>query len=255
MLESILELIRGRRVVPAAPPSFTPKLPAVDASDYEEPDDLEPDLESVAGIGCIITYEDTKGAVSIRRVTCRKLSNKGAVLYLQAFCHERTAMRTFRVDRIDEIACGVTGEVFPSADAFFERYEVSRTGGAAVGFGLSVKLATDLRAGLNVLAFLAKADGRLCPDEAEAVEGFCRSFAMRYAGDEFDFEGAGRYACELAPDAETFYTSLHRLKREGAPEGLPQLTKRWAGQVIDADGEHHTKEFYFGQKVQEYLAV
>lgn len=111
MLDGLRSLLEGLRVVPAAPPGFRPSLPAYD-SDEEEFDDLSPDLEGVAGTGCNITYEDSGGNVSLRRVTCRKLSDRAAVLYLQGFCHERQALRTFRVDRMTEVACGSTREVF-----------------------------------------------------------------------------------------------------------------------------------------------
>lgn len=252
MLDALVGLIMGRRVVPVAPVRFVPCLPELD-EDEGGGHDYAPDLESVGGVGCIITYADSKGDVSVRRITCRKLSHKGSVSYLQAFCHEREALRTFRISRIAEVACGVTGEVFVPASAFFARYSFVSEGGAAVGFGLNVRLAADLRAALNVLAFLARVDGRVVPEESEMIEGFCRSFGMRYASDDFDFEGTCRYACRLAPDAETFYVSLGRLKRDGAPEGLSRLTSLWAGQLIEADGVQDPKEVYFAVQLQQYL--
>lgn len=255
MLESLRSLIGGLRVVPPAPPGFTPSLPAYDFDeDEEEFEDVSPDLEGIAGVGCIITYEDCKGAVSIRRVTCRKLSSHSAVLYLQGFCHERGALRTFRVDRMVEVACGVTGEVFVPGSLFFNSFAVTRDGGAAVGFGLHPRLSADLRAGLNVLAFLAKADGKVVPEEREVLSRYCQSFALRYADGEFDYDGVCGYAAKLAPDAETFYVSIERLTRSGAPHGLKALTRQAAGQLIDADGLQHPKEFYYGVRLQEALA-
>ena len=157
------------------------------------------------------------------------------------------------MDRITEVACGVTGEVYSPATLFFDRFEVSNDGGAAVGFGLSVRLAADLKAGLNVLAFLAKVDGRVVHAEREVISKFCQSFAVRYAGDDFDFEGVCSHGCRLAPDAETFFVSIERLTREGAPVGLPALTRRFAGELIAADGIQDPKEFYYGLKLQEAL--
>lgn len=253
MLESILDYIKGRRVVPATPPTFKPSLPDFDDDPLDEEEDYEPDLESVAGVGCIIEYLDSKGRASVRRITCRKISSSRGVDYVQAYCHERESLRTFRIDRVTEVVCGSTGEVFATATAFFSRYSVANDGGSAIGFGLGVQLAADFRAGLNVLAFLGRADGRFTAEEKEAAEGFCRSFAMRYAPPDFEFEGAARCAANLAPDAETFYVSLSRLKREGAPEGLSRLVVNWAAQLIAADGIQAPEEFYFGSKVQEYL--
>ena len=255
MLSGLRELLEGLRVVPAAPLGFSPSLPAHDPDedehDFEYP---SPDLEGVAGIGCILTYSDCKGSISLRRVTCRKLSERTGVLYLQGFCHERQALRTFRVDRIREIACGSTGEVFVPAALFFERFSVTHDGGAAVGFGLHVRLAADLRAGLNVLAFLAKVDGNVVPEEREVLGRYCQSFGLRYADDAFDYDGVCGYAANLAPDAETFYVSIERLTRPNAPAGLAALTRQAAGQLIDADGVQHEKEFYYGVRLQEALA-
>lgn len=252
MLDELRKLVANWRVTPVVPLGFEPRLPAQD--EPEPVADFDPDLESVAGIGCILTYSSSKGEISIRRVTCRKLSRLNGVTYVQGWCHERESLRTFRIDRIVETACGVTGEIFNPGSAFFDRFVVSSDGGSAVGFGLNVRLAADLRAGLNVLAFLAKADGRIVPEEREVMRSFCQSFALRYAKDSFDFDGVCEHAQRLAPDAETFFVSLQRLTREGAPEGLAKLVKRFGGDLIEADGVQHPKEFYFGIKVQEALS-
>lgn len=255
-MDSLRALLEGLRVVPLAPPGFTPSLPDQDPDDDEHHfNEVSPDLEGIAGVGCILTYVDCKGSISLRRVTCRKLSEHDGVLYLQAFCHERGALRTFRVDRITELACGSTGEVFAPASVFFEPFSVTHDGGAAAGFGLHVRLAADLRAGLNVLAFLAKVDGKVVPEEREVLRRYCQSFGLRYADHTFDFDGVCSYATKLAPDAETFYVSIERLTRPHAPAGLVGLTRHAAGQLIDADGIQHEKEFYYGLRLQEALAA
>jgi hypothetical protein len=153
-----------------------------------------------------------------------------------------------------EVACGVTGEVFIPGGQFFDRFAVTDDGGSAVGFGLHPRLAADLRAGLNVLAFLARVDGKVVPEEREVLSLYCQSFGLRYADDAFDYDGVCSYACKLAPDAETFFVSIERLNRSGAPDGLAALTRRTAGQMIDADGVQHEREFYYGVKLQEALA-
>lgn len=252
MLRELKAFLEGRSVVPVAPQAFVPIVPETD--DEPEIEDFSPDLEGVAGVGCILTYVDSRGTTSFRRVTCRKLSERCGTRYVQAFCHERQALRTFRVDRVTEVACGVTGEVFIPATLFFDRFLALSGGGAAVGFGLNVGLAADLRAGLNVLAFLAKVDGKVVRAEREVMSRYCQSFAVRFAGDDFDFDGVCSHACRLAPDAETFFVSIQRLKREDAPEGLAALTRRAAGELIEADGVQDPKEFFYGLKLQEALS-
>jgi hypothetical protein len=253
MLDELWRLIEGRRVIPAAPTGFSPKLPSEDDFDLIE-DDGDADLEGIAGVGCILTYEDSRGALSIRRVTCRKLSHHKDARYVQAWCHERQSLRTFRLDRITETACAVTGELFTPGSLFFDHFVGTEDGGAAVGFGLSVRLAADLRAALNVLAFLAKADGRIVPEERDVMQLFCQAFALRYANGDFDFDGVCQHAQRLAPDAEIFFVSLQRLTQRGAADGISKLVRRYAGDLIEADGEQHPKEFYFGMKVQEALS-
>lgn len=254
MLKELWQLIEGHRVRPVAPIDFEPVLPDVDDPDpFEE--GRAPEIEPIAGIGCILTYQDSKGQVSVRRVTCRKLSHLKDVLYVQAYCHERQKLRTFRIDRITETACGITGEIFVPGSSFFERFSATEDGGAAVSFGLNPRLATDLRAGLNILAFLAKADGRIVPEERTVMQEFCQSFGVRYSDGDFDFDEVCQHAQRLAPDAETFFVALERLTSGDAPLGLRAIVRRFAGDLIEADGEQHPKEFYFGMKVQEALGV
>lgn len=253
MLESFMALVRGRRVVPPSPLHFTVLLPPADSPDMTPALDEAPDLENIAGVGCTIEYVDAGGDESWRRITCRKLSRTAGSLYLQAYCHEREAPRTFKVERISEVACGATGELYDPADPYFARFLATEGDASVVGFNLGVQRAADLRAGLNVLAFLARADGKVVPEEREVMAEFCRSFAVRYGNEKFAVEGACTFANRLAPDAETFYVSLDRLTREKAPEGLARLVAQMSGRLINADGVQDDREFYFGSKVQEYL--
>jgi predicted DNA-binding transcriptional regulator YafY len=48
----------------------------------------------------VIHYVDAKGTVSARTVTPKSLVRKGEMVYLVAFCHDRKAERTFRMDRV-----------------------------------------------------------------------------------------------------------------------------------------------------------
>lgn len=255
MFDKIKVLIRESRVVPTSLTSFRALLPEADSADMLPVSLARADLESIAGVGCILNYRDAGGEESNRRVTCRRLNRIADALYLQALCHERGAQRTFRIDRIVEVACGVTGKVHRPSDPYFARYIAQEGDASSVGFFLGVKRAADLRAGLNVLAFLARADGKVVPEEREVIAEFCRSFAVRYGNDRFAHEGACGYADRLAPDAEQFYVALERLTVEGAPQGLARLVADAANRLISADGVQHEREFYYGAAVQDYLAA
>lgn len=253
MLDGIMALFRGRRVLPATSENFSVILPPDDPVDMDFGDDEEPDLESIAGVGCVLTYQDSRGAASMRRVTCRRLTDNAGTHYLKAFCHERSALRTFRLDRISDVACGATGEIYRPSAIFFSRFILEQDTGSTVGFGLSVQAAADLRACLNVLTFIARVDGRFIGSERETLQGFCQSYAVRYASDKFNLDGAMRYAVDLAPDAETFYVALERLTRERAPDGLRELVARFAVRMMDADGIQDDREFRYVNAVRDYL--
>lgn len=87
-------------------------------------DTPEPDVSEAAELGhadgqCfMIEYRDVKGARSLRRITVRSLRRgAGDVPCLYAKCHERNAMRSFRVDRIEN-CIDIDGEVHENVHSF-----------------------------------------------------------------------------------------------------------------------------------------
>jgi hypothetical protein len=246
-------MFEGRRVMPVSPDGFSAIIPSNDPEDMAGELASPPDLESIAGVGCILTYLDSRGDDSVRRVTCRRLSVNAGTLSLEALCHERSARRTFRLDRIVEVACGASGEVYVPPSLFFSRFVIVEGTGSVIGFGLNVQAATDLRACLNVLTFIGRVDGRFIRTEKEVLEEFCQAYALRYASDNFNLEGAMRYAKDLSPDSETFYVALERLMRPRAPAGLRELLARFSVRIMDADGIQDEREFRYLCAVRDYL--
>jgi hypothetical protein len=113
--------IRQRNSLPA----FDPELPTVvsNARLTDPPAPSRPEIDGhrkfiLEPFFSMIEYCDTDGVFSRRRVTMRNIIDRGDRRYLQAFCHERNAMRTFRLDRI---TCLISedGEV-EDAEAFFD---------------------------------------------------------------------------------------------------------------------------------------
>jgi tellurite resistance protein len=143
--------------------------------------------------------------------------------------------------------------VFDKPQEFLSRYTADETDGSASAFGLSFVLAADLRASLNILAFIARSDGHFADSEATAVADFCTVFAKRFATPKFLREGATSYARKLAPDSETFILALTRLKRPDAPAGLAKLIVQASSNLIQADGEFSEHELHFGEQVFEFL--
>ena len=63
-----------------------------------------------SGRRLFIKYMDKDGEISERWITPREVIGLSDYIYLQAFCHTRNAERTFRLDRIIEVAVEVTKE-------------------------------------------------------------------------------------------------------------------------------------------------
>lgn len=74
----------------------------------------------------MIEYRDARGQVTQRRITTRTVVEQDGIRYLQAVCHERNALRTFRLDRI---VCFISqdGEVEDAQAWFAEILPISQT--------------------------------------------------------------------------------------------------------------------------------
>lgn len=208
------------------------------------------DAESITGRVLIIEYRDTRGQVSNRQITCRNLADRAGTLYLQAWCHARRAPRCFRVDRIAGLADSTSGEIYDVADFF--RAAPREESHSAYHFGLSVRQFADFNAALNVLAFLARCDGRWHPMEGERIEQFVSSYWLRSEiRSDLDLATVRRHVDRLAPDAESFWVSLSRCAEHPV---LRPIIRQHAGAVVDADGVHHPQELYWGRMIDEFIA-
>jgi hypothetical protein len=67
--------------------------------------------EVAADLACAITYVARDGAISTRRISMRQVMEKDGNIHLVAFCHERGAMRQFRLDGVRGCWDAETGEV------------------------------------------------------------------------------------------------------------------------------------------------
>jgi hypothetical protein len=240
---------------PAPPVSYRSRVPERDADDDElgEPS-AQPDwgAQSITGRTILLSYEDAKKQTSDRLVLCRRLAEKASVLYLDAFCYVREQPRSFRADRIVAITDHETGEVHTSGLAYLGHFLPDSQSPAPFRYGLSPGQYADVNAALNVLAFIARCDGRWHPLEADAILEFAGRYWLR-AEIPCDFDEAEilRHAARLAPDAEAFWVSIHRCAANAV---LRTIIRRHVAEVIDADGVHHALEQYWGAQVDQFLA-
>jgi len=63
-----------------------------------------------SGRRLFIRYMDKKGEVSERWISPLEVMGLSDYIYLRAFCHTRNAERTFRLDRIIEVAVELSKE-------------------------------------------------------------------------------------------------------------------------------------------------
>jgi uncharacterized tellurite resistance protein B-like protein len=216
-----------------------------------EDDHLPSPSTSLSGFSCIIHYRDTKGADTMRRVTVIRYERAAEIDYLRAYCHEREKNRQFRVDRIIDAFDIETGEVFDIHNMLASTApSFEQTSG--LNWGLSPKCRADMVAGLNILVFVARCDGRWHPLEEEVIERFISSYWIRR---EFNFDppidDILQRVRKLRPDAETFFGGMLRALDCNI---LRTTIRRTIADVVNADGRIADEEFYWGHKVDEFFA-
>ncbi|MBG6161460.1 hypothetical protein IWQ54_001110 [Labrenzia sp. EL_195] len=162
--------------VSAQPPPAAPRPPIVDPGErVEEPALTAPDTPAEAAT-FMIEYTDANGIFSRRRITVasfKKASDGTPMLY--ARCHERNAMRSFRVD---QISCCIDydGEVHDNVMSFL-----------AESVGLDPqpqhdnweRVRTLVRPHAVVLTAIAITDGDIPPEELEKIVSHCMKVCDR----------------------------------------------------------------------------
>lgn len=251
MLSRLWEVVRGHRVEPAV---LADKAGLVEKSrpgkrSRKTVPDWKPD--GISGVTVIIDYRDAKGKVSARQIQCRKLSIRGDLVYLSAWCFKRDAMRAFRCDRIVEVSDPVTGEVLGSGENYFSRFAIGDKSDSAYHLGLSPQQYGLFNAMLNVLVFFAKCDKEWHPLERAAVEATGASL-WQAAGfkPKFDGETVANMADRLAPNAETFMVSLRKCMAERAVIGV---LVNGCADVIAADQRTSQEESDWGERMLAVL--
>lgn len=132
--------------------------------DFELPQDFDSiKLNSLAQI----IYVDSKGQKSERRITIHSVSQTVNNDYIvKGYCHEKNALRTFRLTRIQQLTDMETGEIFENPSLFFiERFQDSP-------IGIITKIFQELESEILILTFVARADGYLRAKEREIIMKF-----------------------------------------------------------------------------------
>jgi hypothetical protein len=226
---------------PVGPVGFVAKLPAED--DIESRDKIS--LGDAEGQSFIIEYVDSRGRSSTRRVTVWSIeAGAGGMPCLYAKCHERQAMRQFRVDRIRSCA-DYDGVVHEDVMAFLSecfgiQIAVSTAEAAPVDRWANV-LAT-VRADAVLLACVSHSDGHAHVLEAEFICDYLAFVAERQIGPLTDTEivALHRHVKRLRPSEDMIGRALEALL--SADQSRKSRLLRACVQVMDADGVRKSAE-------------
>ncbi len=208
--------------------------------------------QGLSGLSLVIEYQNSKGEVSQRVVTCRNLQLRASKQYIQAFCHHRNGLRTFRLDRIAEIFDPITGESLSPVQTFFAQFSPDRVTKSGLSWNLSVSRRADLLGMLNALVFLARCDREFHPFETQSLEQAVTKFWLEFdLTAECEIDDIIAYAERLAPDGETFWIAMHRFREEPI---LGRVFRRAAHHLIAADGVVRPEESYWSIEIDDFLA-
>ncbi len=217
-------------------------------------------VSRVAGIHVAIEYEAADGALTRRRITMQRLSAAHGTTVLHAICHERHALRAFRVDRIQ---CMITleGEILDPAE-FWATIGVDPNADARAATAAHVDtraIESLLGPQTLLLAGIANCDGYMHPAELDAIieyiEITCENSGFILGSEEV--AAIRNRVRRLRPDRETLSIAVETLfgRRLGARLAFPKPQARRflrvAARVADADSEMHRAEYDFLAELSE----
>ncbi len=205
----------------------------------------------------MIEYEDAKGQITRRRITMRTIEEVGENLILRAYCHERQAKRSFRIDRVIclidqdgeiEDAAAWFADILEDTDFRITTKPYSQRGPNKVqaepkapAVSPYTTLRRELTPALDVLIAAARSDDVLHPGEMERILRYAEDEAciMRDAGTLPSLEGEmfeklERTIRRIRPTRDTVEASLTALA-SWEPARLGRLA-RALGQSVKADG-------------------
>lgn len=217
------------------------------------------------GVTCMIEYRDSQGAESCRRITLREIAAKNAPegpWYLHCMCHERRALRTFRLDRIAAVI-DLDGVVYAPPDFFIGELRCDIPPSIFGRSGTMKKAVRQERpgtpqrrvakAGLRVLCALSRADGVMSPEEVCIALDYV---SARAAMDgvpmgEDDRLALTGYVRRQFPSQDVLWESLSDLDAES--DEAKRLFMRHAVRLIEADGTWSPEEFDLVERVKEAI--
>lgn len=231
-----LLLRRTPRATDPAPEIFTTRPSSPIAGD-DEPQATGAKRFILEPYFLMIEYRDARGQVTQRRITTRTVVEQDGVRYLQAECHERHALRSFRLDRIVcfisqdgevEDAQAWFAEILPISEVVLDAKRLVMFSGdgpnapprqAKPTISTYTTLRRELAAPLTLLIASARSDEFLHPQEVRRILHFAEDEAalLRDAGrlpgnlEADDFDKLERTLRRLRPTREDVVAAIEGL--------------------------------------------
>ncbi len=249
MFGALKRWLSGSLSTPPEIPEFVPSVPSDDA----EPSISPPDATRGGADGLLfaIEYMDAKGNLSRRRITVKSYDGR----YLRAWCHERQAWRTFRVDRIRCII-DENGEIHDPGTFFrvTPGFELERPGAGEDDRRHALR--EPIRPHLRVLAAIARADGRFTADEIPPILAFT-SAAHEVTGlaplSDDDLEYIASYVRRLRPLPNSLAADLDAAA--GGNADIFRLMIETCVPLVRADGRVTPEERAVIDEIRDYVAA
>lgn len=194
-------------------------------------------LSDVVGNVYGLTYSDANGDESRRRIKISHVDYVGDTFYVGAYCFERQAYRTFRIDRMMELVNMRTGEVHDSAMDWCRG--LIATGSAEEMMRMCIH-------DLNILGLLARCDGHLHEQEI--------AFMVEHVLDVLGYppkanaKAMSKVADAIYPDENRLEKSLLIARRASADSKRRLLNS--ARRIVDADEVLAEAEFDVARQIE-----
>jgi hypothetical protein len=179
-----------------------------------------------------IAYRDGSAAPTQRRIEVEGFSDFDGRIYLEAWCHLRRAMRSFRADRVAEMTSVQTGEVISDVQAYVPAlrrmlFDPGPDYGSVMG---------KAKPGLLPLIWIARADRDLSDDEMDILAEYVvvRDGLHRKRSAPADFNGltVRKWIENARPTLDEAAGALAQMKAGG---GERQLVQKFGQQLAVLD--------------------
>ena len=196
---------------------------------------------TMCGAGAFLSYRAGTHGEEFRKLSVSRIERRNGQVYLFAYCHVAGGPRLFRADQIIHISDPSTGEIFNEIEDWLRSVEREE-------FSLLKAFYHDL----VLMAYLARADGKVCENEIDRLEIYLDHLSI-----DNDLHMPGRESIErnirrLAPEWIAASRACNSIRIQPGRAG-----KFWRalGALVDADGVLHENEHALLLEVKDALKV